>query len=127
MQVQNLEKEIVNILSDADPLELNYMLTKIGLGLLFYKVKDHVPMNMNRTRLLDLLAVTRVAVSHLTHYGYTQCVIIQYRCWFRCIRVEGGERARRHRQGSRSFMYAIVFFSQRPLCRQDHHRHQQLS
>lgn len=62
--MQKLEKEIVSILSDADPLELNYMLPKIGLGLLFYKIKDHVPMNMHRTRLLDLLAVTRIAVSH---------------------------------------------------------------
>lgn len=64
-QVQTLEKEIVTILSDADPLELNYMLPKIGLGLLFYKIKDHVPTNMHRTRLLDLLAVTRVAVSYV--------------------------------------------------------------
>ncbi|CAM9845524.1 unnamed protein product [Sphacelaria rigidula] len=65
-QVQTLEKEIVTILSDADPLELNYMLPKIGLGLLFYKIKDHVPTNMHRTRLLDLLAVTRVAELNIT-------------------------------------------------------------
>lgn len=60
--MQNLESEIVNILSDADPAELNYMLPKIGLGLLFYKVKDHFPTNLNRTRLLDLVAVTRISV-----------------------------------------------------------------
>lgn len=61
-QVQNLEKEIVNILSDADPSELNYMLPKIGLGLLFYKVKDHAPINLHRTRLLNVLADTRISV-----------------------------------------------------------------
>ncbi|CAM9981766.1 unnamed protein product [Scytosiphon promiscuus] len=59
--VQNLEKEIVNILSDADPLELNYMLPRIGLGLLFYKVKDHAPINLHRTRLLNVLADNRIS------------------------------------------------------------------
>lgn len=62
LKVQNLEKEIVNILSDADPSELNYMLPKIGLGLLFYKVKDHAPINLHRTRLLNVLADTRISV-----------------------------------------------------------------
>lgn len=64
--MENIEKEIVNILSDADPTELNYMLPKIGLGLLFYKVKDHAPINLHRTRLLNLLADTRISVSHKT-------------------------------------------------------------
>lgn len=57
-----MEKEIVNILSDADPSELNYMLPKIGLGLLFYKVKDHAPINLHRTRLLNVLADNRISV-----------------------------------------------------------------
>lgn len=61
-QVQKLEKEIVSILADANPLELNYMLPKIRLGLLFYKIKDHLPTSIHRTNLLDLLAVTRIAV-----------------------------------------------------------------
>lgn len=52
----------MNILSDADPSELNYMLPKIGLGLLFYKVKDHAPINLHRTRLLNVLADTRISV-----------------------------------------------------------------
>lgn len=60
--MQDLEKEIVNILSDADPTELNYMLPKIGLGLLFYKVKDHAPINLHRTRLLNVLANNRISV-----------------------------------------------------------------
>lgn len=64
--VQNLEKEIVNILSDADPGELNYMLPKIGLGLLFYKVKDHAPINLHRTRLLNVLADTRISDLNVT-------------------------------------------------------------
>lgn len=59
----------MNILSDADPAELNYMLPKIGLGLLFYKVKDHVPLNLHRTRLLDLLAVIRISVSSMLEGG----------------------------------------------------------
>lgn len=50
------------ILSDADPAELNYMLPKVGLGLLFYKIKDHSPTKLHRTSLLDLLAVTRISV-----------------------------------------------------------------
>ncbi|CAB1105563.1 unnamed protein product [Ectocarpus sp. CCAP 1310/34] len=64
--VQNLEKEIVNILSDADPSELNYMLPKIGLGLLFYKVKDHAPINLHRTRLLNVLADNRISDLNVT-------------------------------------------------------------
>lgn len=55
----------MNILSDADPSELNYMLPKIGLGLLFYKVKDHAPINLHRTRLLNVLADTRISVRHV--------------------------------------------------------------
>ncbi|CAM9793911.1 unnamed protein product, partial [Hapterophycus canaliculatus] len=64
--VQNLEKEIVNILSDADPAELNYMLPRIGLGLLFYKVKDHAPINLHRTRLLNVLADNRISDLNVT-------------------------------------------------------------
>lgn len=68
-QVQNLEKEIVNILTDADPMELNYMLPKIGLGLLFYKVKDHAPINLHRTRLLNVLADNRISVRGVFLYS----------------------------------------------------------
>ncbi|CAM9851686.1 unnamed protein product, partial [Chrysoparadoxa australica] len=55
-----LESIIINTLADADPDELNYMLPKVKLGLLFYKVKDH-PGFPHRTRLMELLALARVA------------------------------------------------------------------
>ena len=85
--MQNLEKEIVNILSDADPAELNYMLPKIGLGLLFYKVKDHFPTNLNRTRLLDLVAVTRISVRHIF---FVECgEIYSYAALMLCGNVRG--------------------------------------
>ena len=54
----------MTILSDADPAELNYMLPKVGLGLLFYKIKDHPPTKLNRTSLLDLLTFTRISVGN---------------------------------------------------------------
>ncbi|CAM9116602.1 unnamed protein product [Discosporangium mesarthrocarpum] len=63
--VTNREKEIINILTDADTDELNYMLPKVKIGLLFYKIKDH-PHKPHRSQLLNLLAVTRVADLNVT-------------------------------------------------------------
>lgn len=54
------EELIIHTLADATPEELNYMLPRITLGLILYKVKDH-PQMPNRTLLLDLLCQTRVA------------------------------------------------------------------
>ncbi|KAG5182472.1 hypothetical protein JKP88DRAFT_263274 [Tribonema minus] len=51
---------IIQTLADTNPDELNYILPKIKLGLIMYKIKDH-PNMPNRTHLLDLLCLTRVA------------------------------------------------------------------
>jgi hypothetical protein len=60
-----LEDLIVTTLQDATSDELNYLLPRIRLGLLFYKVKNH-SIAPHRTRLLDLLCVSRVAELSVT-------------------------------------------------------------
>ncbi|CAM9626117.1 unnamed protein product, partial [Phaeothamnion confervicola] len=64
-KVLRLEEEIISNIGETEPSELNYMLPKIKLGLLFYKIKDH-PSYPHRTQLLEMLAVTRVADLNVT-------------------------------------------------------------
>ncbi len=60
-----LEHKVVNILQDCSTNELNYLLPRMRLGLVLYKVKDHSDAP-HRTQLLDLIAVTRVAELSVT-------------------------------------------------------------
>jgi hypothetical protein len=39
--IMEREKEIISVLSEAEPPALNFLATRLKLGLLFYKVKDH--------------------------------------------------------------------------------------
>jgi hypothetical protein len=55
------ERSIIRILSDATTSELNTIVCHVGLGHIFYKVKDHrISRQMNRTKLLNILAVERI-------------------------------------------------------------------
>jgi hypothetical protein len=61
-RVLYVESQIINILTEAHGDELNLIIQNIELALIFYKVKDHkVAGVQNRTKLLSLLAVDRVA------------------------------------------------------------------
>ena len=56
------EKEIINTFEEADPKELNFLVSHVQLGLLFYKIKDHRNFaGQHRTELIDLLAVNRIS------------------------------------------------------------------
>lgn len=60
-RVLQIEHSIITILADVTEDQLNFIVTKIQLGRIFYKVKDHkVARRFNRTKLLELLAVTRL-------------------------------------------------------------------
>lgn len=66
MPVMKDETEIIKLFAEATPYELNYIVKEIALGLIFYKVKDHRFFNnYNRTALLHLLFVERVAELNL--------------------------------------------------------------
>jgi len=64
-KVLRLERTIINIFNVARTDELNYLVSHITLALLFYKVKDHFLSSskkcLNRTDLIELLAVTRIS------------------------------------------------------------------
>ncbi|GMI56777.1 hypothetical protein TeGR_g11738, partial [Tetraparma gracilis] len=61
--IMEREKEIISVLSEAEPPALNFLATRLKLGLLFYKVKDHRAENgQHRTDLCELLAVNRISV-----------------------------------------------------------------
>jgi len=56
------EREIISVLSEAEPQTLNFLITRLKLGLLFYKVKDHRSVaGQHRTELIELLAVNRIS------------------------------------------------------------------
>jgi hypothetical protein len=60
-QVLYTERRIIKILEDATAEQLNFIMVRLELGLLFYKIKDHRNAHQyNRTKLLHLLAVERV-------------------------------------------------------------------
>jgi len=57
------EKEIITIFEEAQPKELNYLVSHVQLGLLFYKIKDHRNFaGQHRTELIEMLAVDRISV-----------------------------------------------------------------
>ena len=65
-RVLRLERTIINIFNAARTEELNFLVSHVPLGLLFYKVKDHTLTASgarchNRTDLIEVLAVTRIS------------------------------------------------------------------
>ena len=59
-QVLQIEHNIITIFEEVPEEQLNFIITKVQLGRIFYKVKDHkIARRFNRTKLLELLAVTR--------------------------------------------------------------------
>eukprot|EP00520_Triparma_pacifica_P007006 CAMPEP_0118651948 /NCGR_PEP_ID=MMETSP0785-20121206/11055_1 /TAXON_ID=91992 /ORGANISM="Bolidomonas pacifica, Strain CCMP 1866" /LENGTH=475 /DNA_ID=CAMNT_0006544429 /DNA_START=267 /DNA_END=1691 /DNA_ORIENTATION=+ len=60
--IMEKEREIITVLSESDEKALNFLVTRVKLGILFYKVKDHRSMSgQHRTELIDLLAVHRIS------------------------------------------------------------------
>lgn len=56
------EKEVIAIFEEAQPKELNYLVSHVQLGLLFYKIKDHRNFaGQHRTELIEMLAVDRIS------------------------------------------------------------------
>lgn len=61
--VLSKEREIIKIIEDCDARALNYLISHVKLGLLFYKIKDHHNFNgKNRTELINLLAIERLQI-----------------------------------------------------------------
>eukprot|EP00816_Leptocylindrus_hargravesii_P008596 CAMPEP_0196827012 /NCGR_PEP_ID=MMETSP1362-20130617/93925_1 /TAXON_ID=163516 /ORGANISM="Leptocylindrus danicus, Strain CCMP1856" /LENGTH=1194 /DNA_ID=CAMNT_0042207625 /DNA_START=937 /DNA_END=4521 /DNA_ORIENTATION=- len=63
-RILKCEKLILNIMGGVAGSGLNYILARVKLGLIIYKIKDHRSSlnNHNRTSLIELLAVTRLNV-----------------------------------------------------------------
>mmetsp|Transcript_12889 Transcript_12889/g.23588 ORF Transcript_12889/g.23588 Transcript_12889/m.23588 type:complete len:1284 (-) Transcript_12889:1583-5434(-) len=60
--IMEKEREIINVLQEAEPSALNFLVTRVKLALLFYKIKDHRNTSgQHRTELIDLLAVNRIS------------------------------------------------------------------
>ena len=60
--IMKMEREIIAVLSEAEPAALNFLITRLKLGLLFYKVKDHRSVQgQHRTELIELLSVNRIS------------------------------------------------------------------
>lgn len=61
--VLSKEREIIKVIEECDARGLNYLISHMKLGLLFYKIKDHHNFNgKNRTELINLLAVERLQI-----------------------------------------------------------------
>ena len=61
--VLSKEREIIKIIEECDARALNYLISHVKLGLLFYKIKDHHNFNgKNRTELITLFAVERLQI-----------------------------------------------------------------
>ena len=61
--VLSKEREIIKIIEECDARALNYLISHVKLGLLFYKIKDHHNFNgKNRTELIALFAVERLQI-----------------------------------------------------------------
>lgn len=57
------EREIISVFEEAQPNNLNYLISHVKLALVFYKIKDHRNFRgQHRTELIELLAVDRVSV-----------------------------------------------------------------
>jgi len=56
------EREIISVFDEADPRALNFLISHVRLGLVFYKIKDHRSFGgQNRTEMIELLAVNRLS------------------------------------------------------------------
>jgi hypothetical protein len=61
--VLSKEREIIKIIEECDARALNYLISHVKLGLLFYKIKDHHSFNgKHRTELITLFAVERLQI-----------------------------------------------------------------
>lgn len=61
--VMSKEREIISIFAECDARALNYLVSHVKLGLLFYKIKDHRNFaSRHRTELIQLLAVDRLPI-----------------------------------------------------------------
>ena len=61
--VMSKEREIIQVFEECDARALNYLVSHVKLGLLFYKIKDHRNFNgKHRTELINLLAVERLPI-----------------------------------------------------------------
>lgn len=61
--VLNKEREIISQFEECDARALNYLISHVKLGLIFYKIKDHRTLSgAHRTQLINLLAVERLPV-----------------------------------------------------------------
>lgn len=61
--VMSKEREIINIFEECDARALNYLVSHVKLGLLFYKIKDHRNFaSRHRTELIQMLAVDRLPI-----------------------------------------------------------------
>lgn len=61
--VLSKEREIIRVFEECDARALNYLISHVKLGLLFYKIKDHNYFNgKNRTELINLLAIERLPI-----------------------------------------------------------------
>lgn len=57
------EREIITIFEECDARALNYLVSHVKLGLLFYKIKDHRNFaSRHRTELIQMLAVDRLPI-----------------------------------------------------------------
>ena len=60
--VMNKEREIIKVLEECDARALNYIISHVKLGLVFYKIKDHRNFSgQHRTKVIQLLCVDRIA------------------------------------------------------------------
>ena len=61
--VMSKEREIITIFEECDARALNYLVSHVKLGLLFYKIKDHRNFaSRHRTELIQMLAVDRLPI-----------------------------------------------------------------
>eukprot|EP00547_Thalassionema_nitzschioides_P005819 CAMPEP_0194219164 /NCGR_PEP_ID=MMETSP0156-20130528/25329_1 /TAXON_ID=33649 /ORGANISM="Thalassionema nitzschioides, Strain L26-B" /LENGTH=1176 /DNA_ID=CAMNT_0038948731 /DNA_START=151 /DNA_END=3681 /DNA_ORIENTATION=- len=61
--VMSKEREIISIFEECDARALNYLVSHVKLGLLFYKIKDHNNFNsQHRSEIIQLLAVVRLPI-----------------------------------------------------------------
>jgi len=61
--VMSKERDIINIFGECDARALNYLISHVKVGLLFYKVKDHRNFSgQHRTELIQLLCVDRLVI-----------------------------------------------------------------
>jgi len=61
--VMSKEREIISIFEECDARALNYLVSHVKLGLLFYKIKDHNNFNsQHRSELIQLLVVVRLPI-----------------------------------------------------------------